>query len=361
MIMSDHKNFTAKEILQFKEYQQKISFQKADLSLLSRKEKLPNFSFNEKLAIPKIFYNKFSEDVKEVIFLERSTLHKVYRVRTEKSVYILRVNPLGGLYKEFGFLIEEWIFKQLLKKKLTNLKIYRIDISRKDVPFDYEIMSLAKGKSLYDLSKTKNLKGSLFSEFGQLIGKLHQIETKKFGPLNIENIFNNSGEGIYNLWSDYILKNLNEHLDFCLSKKIIKQSIYKIIVRLFEPKKIPLVEKPVLLHGDIANHNVFSDGKKITDLIDWEDCLSGDPVYDIAYFGTGAFDRPAWFSAFLSGYKSMNKLSQDFYYRYWLYFLRIAIVKAIIRFSQNTDKNKSLPSISLRIEEGVKNLVYLQN
>lgn len=361
MITSDRNSFTEEDVLHFRKYQQRIFFKKADIFLLSKKVKLDNFTFNEKLVIPEIFYDEFKESITKVTPLERSTLHKVFKVETKKSVYVLRINLLNDFCKELNFFTEDWILKQLSRRKLIDLKIYRIDVSREDVPFDYEIMSSAKGMSLYDLSKTRNLKGSLFFELGQLIGKLHQIETKKFGPLNIENIFNNSGEGIYNLWSDYILKNLNEHLDFCLSKKIIKQSIYKTIVRLFETKKIPLVEKPVLLHGDIANHNVFSDGKKITDLIDWEDCLSGDPVYDIAYFGTGAFDHPDWFSVFLSGYKLVNKLPQDFYYRYWIYFLRISIVKAIIRFNLNTNKKKSLPSVSLRIEEAVKNLVYLQD
>lgn len=358
MIKSDHRSITSRELLRFKKYQQKIFFQKADIFLSGNKFDLLNVNLNEDVAIPKIFA-ELGEGVKETTLLERSTLHKVFKVRTEKSRYALRVNLLNDLYMEFNFYIEDWVLKQLSGRELSNLKVCKIDISRKEVPFDYEIMDWAEGVTLYDLAKKQDLSEDLLFKLGQVIGKLHQIKLRNFGPLNVESIFNNCGEGIYNLWSDYVLKNFNKHLIFCLQKGIIDQSLNKKIVELLDNKRIPNLGNPVLLHGDIANHNVFTDGKNITALIDWEDCLSGDPVYDIAYYGTGTFNHPDWYDTFLSGYKSINVLPDDFYYRYWVYFLRISIAKAIIRFNLNTSKGKYLPSISERIKEGVKNLITL--
>ncbi|PIS42245.1 MAG: hypothetical protein COT24_04240 [Candidatus Kerfeldbacteria bacterium CG08_land_8_20_14_0_20_40_16] len=40
--------------------------------------------------------------------------------------------------------------------------------------------------------------------------------------------------------------------------------------------------KPALVHGDLIMHNILTDGKKLTGIIDWEYVQFGDPFYDLA-------------------------------------------------------------------------------
>lgn len=40
--------------------------------------------------------------------------------------------------------------------------------------------------------------------------------------------------------------------------------------------------KPVLIHGDLIMHNILTDNKNLTGIIDWEYAQFGDPFYDLA-------------------------------------------------------------------------------
>src|SRR5262249_32278643 len=111
------------------------------------------------------------------------------------------------------------------------------------------------------------------------------------------------------------------------------------------------VEEPALLHGDLGSHNVFTDGASITALIDWEDCLSGDPVFDIAFWAT--FHPERRHQAFLDGYRSESPLPGDFAVRFWLYFLRIALGKTVLRHRLRLSDPPGRPAASLRIQRGL--------
>ena len=119
------------------------------------------------------------------------------------------------------------------------------------------------------------------------------------------------------------------------------------------------VAQPVLVHGDIANHNTFTENGKLTALIDWEDCLSGDPVFDLAYYGTGCYGHDEWKEWFLDGYIKVNPLGDDFEKRYWAYYLRIALAKSIVRYRFKTATKRSLPDVRNRILFGLSNLSAL--
>ena len=84
------------------------------------------------------------------------------------------------------------------------------------------------------------------------------------------------------------LRFLTEDLEL-KTKKINKDStaenlVYKInsilksqeAKNLFKPKSVSLV------HGDLIIHNLLTDGKKLTGVLDWEFSLWGDPDYDLA-------------------------------------------------------------------------------
>lgn len=36
-------------------------------------------------------------------------------------------------------------------------------------------------------------------------------------------------------------------------------------------------------HGDFSLDNVLSDGRRITGVVDWSNCLYGDPAWDVAW------------------------------------------------------------------------------
>lgn len=62
----------------------------------------------------------------------------------------------------------------------------------------------------------------------------------------------------------------------------------KFLANLLETIESPLYQKPfvenkkpVLIHGDLIIHNILTDGKKLTGIVDWEMALFGEQDHDI--------------------------------------------------------------------------------
>ncbi len=280
----------------------------------------------------------FKQKMKEIVPLSSGgTFHLLYRVTDLKDKhYVVRLNlpEFGGIAYEF--LIDQWIYGLLKKKKLPTLQVHVVDLSRTQFPFDYEIIDCAAGKQLNLLQdpETQYLSPSILESLGQFLAALHSIRVSRFGPFDISSLgksVHHKVQGVHKTWRDYIFCNLDEHVAFCLNIRAIDEAQAERIIKLFQHlSPLLIIDKPVLLHGDLGNHNIFSDGKKVTALIDWEDCMAGDPYFDVAYWGT--FYRDHYRSQLLEGYCQKSLLADDFEIRYWLYYLRISLSKTVHRY-----------------------------
>jgi hypothetical protein len=89
------------------------------------------------------------------------------------------------------------------------------------------------------------------------------------------------------------------------------------------------LEAGCLVHKDLALWNVLGTEKTITAVIDWDDCVGGDPMDDLsllACFHDGEFLRRAF-----AGYAAVRAWPRDHVARFWLHLLRNMIFKAVIR------------------------------
>lgn len=352
------KGINFQELNSFKKLQQRVFFTKTDLPLLQSKiDKVSDLKI-KKRQIEQISKIALGFKPSFIYQLGRSTFHKVYQIKVLNKNYILRINALSKNFKELSFLTEEWIMQSLKKRGLPSLRIYLTDISRSKVPFDYQVVDFAVGESLHDLVKKGLDKPDSFYKLGRLIAKLHTISTKKFGPFDVKSmLFHKSGQGIYESWFKYIRCNLKSHLNYCNNIGVITRKEKNYLTSLFEKyTRLILFNEPKLLHGDLANHNVMIKNNKISSLIDWEDCMSGDPAFDIAYYGTGCYLHPKWFKTFIDGYKTIQKLTPNFWQRYWLYYLRIALSKTVLRHKLGKMEKNAIDPYSSRIKLALNEL-----
>lgn len=286
------------------------------------------------------------------------TFHSLYRITFPDGLScVLRINVLGSIHRGFYFYIDEWVMETLRQNGLPSLQIYSIDLSRELCPFDYEIMEEARGKPLNAIELSKDFDKVLISEIGKTVAHLHTIKTKLFGPLDARYAMEKKkGRGLFSSWRDYILLNLNKHIKTCYETGAITSDESKRIKAVFE-HVYPLLEDvtPSLLHGDLGNPNIFSDGKRVTAIVDWEDCVSGDPVFDIAFWGTFyANDTYEKRQLFIEGYRSLTQLPKDFEVRYWIYYLRTALSKTVHRHRFNYPDPPGVVPASQRIQKGLR-------
>jgi len=331
-------------------------------SCLLRKEKETEYNRQTIIDICSSFFGRGPLTV--IPLRRKGTFHSLYRiVFPDAERYIARANILVHSSRAFEFLVDGWVTKVLNQKGVPTVAVYRVDLSREICPFDYEILSEAPGKPLtaFEDKNTQYIDPQLLSELGRIVAKIHDIEMDGFGLLDVRSVVgqqNARGKGLLQTWKEYILFNLNEHIKTCLDIGAINRQEGARIAEVFDRASWILEDAPsCLLHGDLGNHNVFSDGERITAVIDWEDCLCGDPVFDIAFWGT--FCRDYMLDPFLQGYRAVRLLPKDFDTRYWLYYLRIALSKTVHRYRFRYPDRPGRPPASLRIQKGLERLKSL--
>jgi aminoglycoside phosphotransferase (APT) family kinase protein len=109
------------------------------------------------------------------------------------------------------------------------------------------------------------------------VKKVHQIKKDKFW------------------WARHARRHFVSYAELLLDRledSKIKIEKNKIASRLFKGQsdnlkkenleKVFIKIEPVLVHGDLIIHNLLTDGKKLTGILDWEFSQYGDPFYDLA-------------------------------------------------------------------------------
>ena len=128
----------------------------------------------------------------------------------------------------------------------------------------------------------------------------------------------------------YVGLRLDEHLRACEDASAIDASERARITAQFEAAGPALRSQPsALLHGDPGSHNFIVEGESIRGVIDWEDALLGDPLFDLASLCT--FHPERRHRAIWDAYGVGFVPGHDAWRRFWLYFLRIALARTVHR------------------------------
>ena len=299
-------------------------------------------------------------------FQGHGTFHSLFKIVLPDSIWILRANFISA-NMAFELWMDAQIHSSLASPELPLLPGARTDLTRSILPFDFEILPMAPGESLkiFEDSETQQMPAGLLGELGKALANIHQHETNGFGLLKVVEVAPPDGrfDGVLKTWSDYIFLNLPSHLQICQDIGAISTIEKTAILEKFESARPLLGSRPSrLLHGDPGYHNFFAEAPifpypkeskfRIAAIIDWEDALAGDPIFDLAYWGT--FTRDQWREPLLAGYQTVAALPDKFEYLYWLYYLRIAISKTVHRHLFAIADRAGRPPASQRIQKALE-------
>ncbi len=289
---------------------------------------------------------------------ESGTFHALCRARlADGRSVVARFNALGRRGRDFLLHLDAWAAGLLRGAGLPALTVYNVDLSRTQCPYDVEVIEEARGASLrtFDADEERTL--ALLPALGSFVARMHKVRTHGFGlfdvrPLALGEDGRNVG-GSCASWRDYVVRRLETHVERCAALGAVRKEEARRIFAAFAAAEDLLADvQPCLLHGDLGSHNVFVDGEEVTALIDWEDCLSGDPAFDVAFWATFHPDRRH--RAFLDGYRRERPLSADFGRRFWLYYLRVALSKTVLRHRLGVADALGRAPASLRIQKGLE-------
>lgn len=283
------------------------------------------------------------------------TFHHIYRVHGADGRALLRLCALPSTDRDLGMLVEARVAERVRAAGLPVPRVRHVDVSRRRYPIAFNIIDEVLGVSPEQADNSGyGSSHGIWPQLGALVAHVHSVATRGFGPLTCR-AGADMESGLHPTWAAFLEVNLARHLQYCLDIGAIVEPEAHEIEAVFAAA---LQASPGLLHGDLGSHNILCHAGSIVALLDWEDSLSGDPVYDIANWGT--FNPDERLASFLAGYSAVRSLPSDFDLRYWTYFLRISLAKTVHRHRFGYSDPPDRPRPSLRIQKALARLRWLQ-
>jgi aminoglycoside phosphotransferase (APT) family kinase protein len=290
------------------------------------------------------------------------TFHQIFSVDLAQQSWVIKV----GLFSEqrYSLATEAHVYGHVLPILSLGLRVYRTDLTCTLFSFPYLILEKAEGRRLRDEHLDDPLFPKVVEKLGRKLGMLHTLPapTAGWGVIDHDTFYETGNlTGSAPSWRDFIEANLESHVREAYDNHALDARTRDFVLMLFARRRDCHTDTCCrsLLHGDIGSHNIFfalDRGKpRMTAVIDWEDALVGDPVFDVASFAS-FFRMHQFLGAFLRGYREVSTTwDDDFEERLWTYYVRILLAKAL----QNRRLSRDKPEASVyapRIAMAVENL-----
>jgi aminoglycoside phosphotransferase (APT) family kinase protein len=171
-------------------------------------------------------------------------------------------------------------------------------------------------------------------DIGRILGKLHTIKTTGYGFFDNEKARKGELIGIHNSNTDHFLSALDSDEEFHRKNRghIDQQLIGRAINVLRNNADRTECVSPTIVHNDIADWNTVVDEDSVTGILDWDECFSGDLVFEFATMSLFYTDEQM--AHIYKGYSETNTLPSDFENKYNLYVIRYIVNKSKIAIKQ---------------------------
>lgn len=184
----------------------------------------------------------------------------------------------------------------------------------------FQIMRRARGQPLSALSLEE--KRPVWAELAVMLRRLHEIRGKGAGLVVGHPLI-----GAYSRWETYITHLAGEHVLYCLAHQLIDAEEASAILGEVADWTPPETADS-LLHNDLNDQNVFALDGRLSDIIDWEDALIGDPIFDLASWATFTAHHDE-VKAFVDAYYGDTARPEDGDWRLSFYCMRISLSRLV--------------------------------
>lgn len=258
---------------------------------------------------------------------------KAYSFSVKNHQYVLRVS-----LSDQGFVIDRIISNLITNSSVPTPETLLIGKNRKK---HFSVTQRVPGTLLID--EDDNTQLSLMSEFLKVSFSLHTYSREGgmygYGPINEQ------GHGKYPSWESFIRDQTQ------YPSGIWSDDYFEILNNLKMLNYVYVPEVNGLIHGDYGYKNVIVDNGKITGIIDWEDAMYGDFIYDIAYIHFWA-SQTDFQKIFFKHYSTSGKVNMSqFKKRFDCYTLYIGI--SLLNYFASKKDSKSFNWIKQKTDQFV--------
>lgn len=261
-------------------------------------------------------------DAGSVSSLGVGTFHELYLARHGAEHVVLKAARLPEPSDD-GLAVEAAVTRLLGRHGIPSVAVLSVDLSRTAVPFDFAVLEEATGVSLRSLDADDDAVRPGIAALARHLRRIHEVPMAGWGLLDVRD---GVLAGTRASWSDYLGLRSDEHRSHLRGTGALDPATDSEVAAVLDRvRSLPEPATPSLLHGDPGPHNTFLDGGDVR-MLDWEDALGGDPMFEVALWAT--FQPPRRWPAFFAAYFDED-WSPDF--RFWAYFLRVSLAKAVVR------------------------------
>ncbi len=172
----------------------------------------------------------------------------------------------------------------VLKNESEVLKALNLNITPKFVNFyiiqGFGVLAEKKlgGRAIDDVWKDINIadKDKIITDIAGNIYKINQHKKDYFWSAQFNVKFKTYKDLLFYKFKLYQKRIFNNKLSHKLFLEIADNITEKRVDKIFSPIQ------PTLLHGDLIMHNLLTDLRRLTGILDWEYAQYGDPFYDLA-------------------------------------------------------------------------------
>jgi len=267
---------------------------------------------------------------------------------------IIRCHPKG--IKNGYFYSESLAASIALKNNIPTYKTYCIHELMHENDISYQVIEKLEGDTVqFCLKENHDKEEILVRDMGKVMSKMHNIKVNGFGPFDNVEAKKGNLVGIHKSLNDSINAGLAENLERLVKYNILSKEIVSKIKKLFENNKLLDSDVSVLIHNDFADWNLLTNNTNITGVLDWDECVGGHPIQEIACWST--FFDPERIKPFLEGYFSEKEKPDNFDEMFQLMRLRYTISKMALRIKRYT--YEQTPFLKSMLEKGKRHLEEL--
>ncbi len=202
---------------------------------------------------------------------------QVYKAILDGNVIFIRINKDPQKFE-----VEIAGYKILEEKEIPVPKVIAFNPNPKNIGHPTMIMSGALGKSIGQADLSPEQGDVVYEEVGRTLHSINEFQLEGFGPLEISNGQPRGRFNSYKEQCEFWGININKAIDFLIKNNLLSKEEIEKLQRIFLEISSQNISKAQLLHRDMHLGHIFTDGKKITGIIDLERMQAGDPRYDIA-------------------------------------------------------------------------------
>ncbi len=295
----------------------------------------------EKDIVVSFLKENFDDSVENIEFLEGGEMSQAFSFNSKKGSCVIRINTNSDSFEKDIYAVENFTSKDLPVPEI-------IEIGKFDDKHYFAISKKAEGKTVNNFSEIEYQ--AIVPDLLSVLDSIHATDIRDksgYGKLDIRGI------GKFDSWKDFVLSvGKYAYRDNLFETSFLEKEVWEKIFNEIKRLSEYCTEDRSLVHGDYGSDNVVADNNKITGVLDWEESMYGDFLYDIAWlsFWSRKNDPQKKVENFYRAKKIPN-----FEERLLCYKLRIGLGSlSFYAFSGQEDKYKSTKerTLSLLSTEG---------